>query len=126
MSQAPEIAARIREAFAREGVTLGTARFKEGHTRDALTIGDWPSGTTVTGLEVIVSHSPRQRAPATFGFLGFETAYPVRLVNQSGSEDLEAAVNAIASAFWPLADDPALLPESRDYPEQVTLAVTAD
>ncbi|MFB9990455.1 hypothetical protein ACFFLM_00415 [Deinococcus oregonensis] len=61
-----------------------------------------------------------------FAFLGFQTSFPLRLVNQSGTEDLEAAVNAIAAALWPLADDPALLPESRDDPEQVTLAVAAD
>ncbi|UQN10368.1 hypothetical protein [Deinococcus sp. QL22] len=120
------IAERVRVAFVEAGVVLGVATFPGGQTADGLTVGDWPEGTTVTGLEVIISANPRQRVVPAFAFLGFQTSFPIRLVNQSGQEDLEAAVNAIAEAFWPLADDPALLEESRDYPEQVTLAVTAD
>jgi hypothetical protein len=121
-----EIAEGVRAALAEAEVPLGVATFSTGQTTDGLTVGDWPEGTTVTGLEVIISANPRQRVVPAFAFLGFDTSYPIRLVNQSGTEDLEAAVNAIASAFWPLADDPTLLLESRDYPEQVTLAVTAD
>lgn len=123
---AQEVAERIKAALAEEGVPLGVATFREGHTRAALNIGDWPEGTTVTGLEIIVAPNPRQQVVPAFAFLGYQQSYPVRLINQSGSEDLEAATNAIAAAFWPLADDPRLLEESRDYPEQVTLAVTAD
>lgn len=121
-----EIADRIRAALAEAGVPLGVATFREGHTRDALNVGDWPEGTTVTGLEVIVAANPKQQTVPAFSFLGFQNSFPVRLINQSGEEDLEAATNAIAEIFWPLAEDPRLLEESRDYPEQVTLAVTAD
>lgn len=124
--RSPEIAERIRAALAEAGVPLGVARFATGQEVPALSVGDWPEGTTVTGLEVIVSVNPKQEVVPAFAFLGFQTSYPVRLINQSGAEDLEAACNAIAEVFWPLADEPRLLPESRDYPEQVTLAVTAD
>lgn len=112
------------EAALRDGdVKLGTATLPNKARTPALTVGDWPEGTTVTGLEVIVSRNPRQQSIEAFAFVGFIPSFEVRLINWSGREDLEAASNAIAAAFWPLAEDPALIPASPLNPEQVTLAV---
>ncbi|MBZ9753005.1 hypothetical protein K7W42_19385 [Deinococcus sp. HMF7604] len=116
---------QLEAAFTAAGVALGLATVN-GVPVAALNIGDWPEGTTVTGLEVLVSRTPQQREVDAFAFLGFVPSYTIRLINWSGAEDLEAATNAIAEVFWPLAEEPRLIPESPQNPEQVTLAVTPD
>ncbi len=113
----------IRDALQADGIPLGEARLPNGSLVSALTVGDWEDGTTVTGLEVLIATNPQQQALETFAFPGFIPSYAVRLINWSGREDLEAAVNAIAERFWPLAQDPALIPESAANPEQLTIAV---
>lgn len=118
-----QLRTRVEHALEQEGVKLGTATIG-GQAVPALNIGDWPEGTTVQGLEIIISRNPTQEPIPGFEFVGFITSYPIRAVNWSGAEDLEAVANAIASEFWPLAQDPARIPESPSYPEQITLAVT--
>lgn len=113
----------IKAALDADGVPLGTATLSNGSTVPALTVGDWQGTVTVQGLEVIVAMNPQQQALEAFAFPGFIPSYTVRLINWSGREDLEAAVNAIAERFWPLAQDPALIPESAANPEQLTIAV---
>lgn len=113
----------IRDALQADGIPLGEASLSNGSTTPALTVGDWEGTVTVTGLEVIVARNPQQEALEAFAFPGFIPSYTVRLINWSGREDLEAAVNAIAERFWPLAQDPALIPESAANPEQLTIAV---
>jgi hypothetical protein len=126
VSRARLVRDAIEAALADADVPLGIATFPDGHTTPALNVGDWQDGTTVTGLEVVIAPNPAQKSVPAFEFLGFQRSYPVRLINWGGSEDLEAAVNAIAAVFWPLAEDPRLLPASPDYPEQVTLSVTPE
>lgn len=120
-----DLRARVIAALNAENIPLGTA-VVGGIDTPALVIGDWPEGTTVRGLEVVISATPTQETIPAFEFVGFLRAYPVRLINWSGQENLEDASNALAAAFWPLAEDPALIRESADYPEQVTLSLTVD
>lgn len=114
---------RLERAFQTADVPLGTATFQNGSITPALNVGDWPDGTTVTGLEVIVARTPTLQSIDAFAFLGLVPSYTLRLINWSGTEDLEAATNAIAEEFWPLAEEPRLLPETPRTPEQLTLAV---
>lgn len=117
---------QIEQALANAGVRLGTARYKDGKTVPALVMGDWPEGTTVTGLELILTANPQQQGVPGFSYMGFIRSWPVRAVNHSGRENLEAVANALAEEFWPLWDGPDLLPATADYPEQMTLSVIAD
>lgn len=117
---------QIEQALAAAGVKLGTARYKDGKTVPALVVGDWPEGTTVTGLGVILSVNPQQQEVPGFSYMGFIRSWPVRAVNHSGRENLEAVANALAEEFWPLWEGPELLPATADYPEQMTLSVIAD
>lgn len=117
---------RIEQALATAGVVLGTARHKDGTTTPALVVGDWPEGTTVEGLEIILSRNPQQQPVPGFDYMGFIRSWPVRAVNHSGREDLEAVANALAEEFWPLWAGPDLLPATTDYFEQMTLEVVAD
>lgn len=94
-----------------------------GSETPAIYIGEPPEGTTATGLEVLITLNPRQKAPDAFQFLGYIESWPIRLVNRD-HVDLEAATNAIAKAFWPFDEDPVLLPESPQTYEQVTFSVT--
>ncbi|WP_295818018.1 hypothetical protein [uncultured Deinococcus sp.] len=120
-----ELRDRIEAALGDAGVPLGTALVNDTPT-PAIVVGDWPEGTTVTGLEVVIRATPNQETIAGFEFIGFVRSYRVRLINWSGTENLEDACNALAGAFWPLAEDPAVIPQSPDYPEQVTLALNPD
>lgn len=56
--------------------------------------------------------------------MGFIPAHTVRLINWSGTEDLEAATNAIAAEFWPLDQDPRVIEQTDRNPEQVVFAIT--
>jgi len=77
----------------------------------------------VKGLEVIIARNPQRKVTDTFQFTGYIEAWPVRLVNHDHA-DLEAALNALAQVFWPFDEGPALLLESPDTYEQVTLSIT--
>lgn len=101
----------------------GTAILPGGQTTPAITVGDWPEGTTVTGLEVLIGSTPRQRAIDAFEFLGYVEVWTVRLVNWQNAVNLEDAANAVAAEFWPLDADPQVIPENSLVPEQVVLSV---
>jgi len=118
-----EVRTRVEAALLAAGVPLGTYTLPGGQPTPAISVGDPPQGTTATGLEVLISRNPQQRAPDAFQFVGYIEAYPIRLVNRD-HVDLEAATNAIAQEFWPFDEDPVLLPESPQTYEQVTFSVT--
>ena len=121
----PEFRAQIEEALAFGGVELGTYTYPGGATAPAICVGDPPAGTSAEGLEVLIARNPDRTTLPGFEFVGFIEEWPVRFINW-GNADLEAAANALASAFHPLAQDPQILPASPDYPEQLTLKITAD
>ena len=121
----PEFRAQIEEALAAGGVELGTYTYPGNATAPAICVGDPPEGTSVTGLEVLIARNPDRITLPGFEFVGFIEEWPVRFINW-GNADLEEAVNALAVAFHPLAQDPQILPASPDYPEQLTLKITAD
>lgn len=115
---------RLLAALAADDIPLGTATLPGGATAPALVIGTWEDGTTVQGLEVIVARTPNQQSLDAFEFVGFLSAHTVRLINWSGTEDLEAATNAIAAEFWPLDQDPRVIEQTDRNPEQVVFAIT--
>lgn len=115
---------RITAALDEAQLPLGTATLANGETTPAINCGDWPDGTTVTGLEVLIGATPRQRALDAFVFLGFVNVHSVRLIAWEGAPDLEDVANTLAEAFWPLDQDPQVLPENDLMPEQVLLAIT--
>ncbi|MGY2892752.1 hypothetical protein [Deinococcus sp. UYEF24] len=121
----PELRAQVEEALASEGVEVGTYTYLGGGTSPAICVGDPPEGTSVTGLEVLIARNPDRSTLPGFEFIGFIEEWPIRFINW-GNADLEAAANALAVAFHPLAQDPQILPASPDYPEQLTLKITAD
>jgi len=123
MSDAAGLQQRMRDAFQAAGVQLGTYALPGGQDTPAISVGDPPRGTTVKGLEVIIARNPQRKVTDTFQFTGYIEAWPVRLVNHDHA-DLEAALNALAQVFWPFDEGPALLLESPDTYEQVTLSIT--
>jgi hypothetical protein len=120
-----ELRAQVEEALASSGVDVGTYTYPGGATAPAIYVGDPPEGTSVTGLEVLIARNPDRSTLPGFEFIGFIEEWPVRFINW-GNADLEEAANALAVAFYPLAQDPQILPASPDYPEQLTLKITAD
>lgn len=123
MSGAETVKDRLLAALAEGEVELGEYRLPKGSVAPAIYVGEPPEGTTATGLEVLIARNPRQVAPEAFQFLGYIEVWPVRLINR-GHQDLEAATNAIAQAFWPFEENPVLLPEGPETFEQVTFSVT--
>jgi len=117
------IRTQINEALATGGIVIGTARFQTGDETPAINVGDWPEGTTVAGLEVLIASTPKPVQLDTSAYLGSIPNWPVRIVNWSGTADLEDVVNAIAETFFPFGEDPRVLEASPDYPEQVTFTV---
>lgn len=121
---AAQMRSRIEEALTDAAVPLGTYRYPGGQHAPALSLGEPPEGTTVEGLEVLIATNPKRKSLEAFEYLGAPLSYPVRLINHSGEPDvLEQATNALAPVFWPFDDDPALLPASASYPEQVTFSL---
>jgi hypothetical protein len=117
--------AQVEAAFEASQVQIGVYTFPGGQTSPAICVGDPPEGTSVTGLEVLIARNPDRTTLPGFEFIGFIEEWPVRFINW-GNADLEDAANALALAFHPLAQDPQILPASPDYPEQLTLKITAD
>ncbi|MGY2892479.1 hypothetical protein [Deinococcus sp. UYEF24] len=113
----------ITEALAKGEIQVGTAHFQSGDETAAINVGDWPEGTTVHGLEVLIASTPRPVQLDSSAYLGSIPNWPVRLVNWSGTANLEDVVNAVAEAFYPFGEDPRVLEASPDYPEQVTFTV---
>lgn len=126
------VKARILAALEAARVEIGTAqRYKGGapvgDPVPAITVRDWPEGITVKGLEVIIAPNPKLKTVPGFEFLGWWRTWPVKFINRAGQSDiLERAANAVASALWPLDDEPVIIPESRDFPEQIILGVNVD
>ena len=115
----------VNEALAAAQVELGTAAY-QGNEVAAINIGDWPEGTIVDGLEVIIPTAPKLDKPAGFAFLGFQRTWRVRFINHAAIPDiLEAAANAVATLF-PDCDDPQILEESPETPEQMVIGVNVD
>ena len=115
---------RIEQALADAEVELGIYRFEGGAKAPAFYMGDPPEGTTVEGLEVLMSPNPKRTSVDAFEYLGAPLSYPVRLINHADQPDvLEHATNALAEAFWPFDDEPALLPATINYPEQATFSL---
>ncbi|WP_339096191.1 hypothetical protein WDJ50_02560 [Deinococcus sp. VB142] len=106
---------------------LGTYTLPSGDSVPALWLGDPPEGTTVSGLECLISPNPRRDTVEAFQYLGAPLAYPIRLVNNAAEADaLDIAVNVLAAHFWPFWDDPVLLQATADIPEQTTLSLLYD
>lgn len=105
------------------GPRLGVYTLKNGAEVPAASVGDPDDGTTAAGLELLVNPNPKIVMGKSFCPTSY-SAYLVRLVNHDDDPDiLEAATNAVAAAIWPFYEDPALLPASADYPEQVTFSL---
>lgn len=117
------IRTQIAQALAAGEIQVGTARFQTGDETPAINVGDWPEGTTVQGLEVLIADTPKMVQLNASAYLGSIANWPVRIVNWNGAADLEAVVNAIAETFFPFGEDPRVLEASPDYPEQVTFTV---
>ena len=117
---------RIEAALTAASIRLGTYTIN-GEPVPALSLGDPPEGTTVQGLEVLIATNPKRTSVQAFAYLGAPLSYPVRLINHADEADvLEEATNALAAAFWPFDDEPALLPATAEIPEQVTFSLFFD
>lgn len=122
-----QVKAALEEQGPLLGFELGTATLKGGAEVPAIYLADWPEGTVVKGLEVIVPRSPRIKPPPGFKFLGFERTWLVRFINNDSDPDiLEKAAQALAERFWPFAVDPALLEESPETCEQMVIGLNLD
>ncbi|GAA5513645.1 hypothetical protein Dcar01_02389 [Deinococcus carri] len=116
----------VEAALAEAGVQVGTYRFPDGQEAPAIRVGDPPEGTTVTGLEVLISPNPKRQNIEAFIPLGIQS-YSVRLLNRAALPDvLEEATNAIAQRFWPFDDEPRRLDASSAMPEQVGFSLLYD
>lgn len=127
MAPAKEVKRQVSEALKAGGVELGTATLPGGAKVPAIYVGDWPTGTVVSGLECLVPLSPRLSAPAGFSFLGFQRLWLLRLINNASHPDmLERAAHALAERFWPLGNDPQVMPASPDTCEQMVIGIDLD
>lgn len=122
----PAILMRQRIEVALTGL-LGTYTLPGGEVVPALSMGDPPEGTTVTGLECLMATNPKPITPDMFGIPDLPRAYPVRLVNHDdGPDALQDATNALARWFWPFWDEPRLQEATADMPEQSTMSLLYD
>lgn len=115
-------------------VALGEYTLPNGATTPAITVGDPPDGTTVSGLEVVIYPAPKPNIVNTFGGNINIKSWLVRIVNHpyppdelqpAGAGDLDAAMDAITDAF-PGMPTPQLIEEAGDIAEQVLFTIPDD
>lgn len=127
LARAKQVMKQVTDCLKAEGIELGRATLKGGAEVDAIRVGDWPEGTVIKGLEVLVPLNPRVRPPAGFQFLGFERTWLLRLINNASDPDiLELAAQALAARFWPFSVDPQLLEASPETCEQMVIGLNVD
>lgn len=115
------------KALTDAGVPIGEYIIQNQDPVEAVNIGMAPPGTTVKGLEVLISPNPEVEELDGFVSPGMPASHKIRLINWGDDPDiLEFAVNAIANAqnpdgtriFWPFASFPTLVPSSEENVEQ--------
>lgn len=127
---AREVRTGVRNALLAGGVKIGTARLPNGTMVEALVMGDFPEGTTASGLEIQISEEPELTPMGGFEHLGFQRVWTVRVIDwKSGdheTDQLEQAANALVAVYHPFESGPDILPASPDYPEQMVIGIIAD
>lgn len=115
---------RVEQALKAAGVELGTYHTPEQGDLPALHVGDPPEGTTVDGLEVVISPRPHSTVVSTFGGSIQVKRWRVRLVKHDETADIEAATDALVDAF--AAPTPQFIDEVGDIAEQVIVTIPDD